>query len=75
MRGPGGAVDFIPYPIDTASGVGTQVAVRDVNKDLLPDVIVGNKRGLFLFLQQRRPVSETEWQAAQPKPFDSSSGK
>jgi hypothetical protein len=75
VRGPGGAVDFVPQQIDTASGVGTQVAVRDVNKDLLPDVIVGNKRGLFLFLQQRRPVSETEWQAAQPKPIDPSGGK
>jgi hypothetical protein len=47
-------VDFIPNLIDDNSGVGTQVAAIDVNGDKLPDVIVGNKKGSFVFLQQAK---------------------
>ena len=35
--------------IDDASGVGTQVVAGDVNGDGKPDVVVGNKRGAFVF--------------------------
>lgn len=49
--GKGGA-EFIPHQIDDDSGVGTQVTAGDVNKDRKPDVIVGNKKGVFVFLQQ-----------------------
>ena len=45
-----GAVQFIPHQIDNDSGVGTQVAATDLNGDKLPDVIVGNKKGSFVFL-------------------------
>ncbi len=48
--GKGGA-DFIPHQIDDDSGVGTQVSVGDVNKDGKMDVMVGNKKGVFVFLQ------------------------
>jgi phage/plasmid primase-like uncharacterized protein len=40
--------------IDTDSGVGTQFAVQDINGDGLPDVIVSNKKGVFVFTQERK---------------------
>ena len=39
--------------IDDDSGIGTQFAVADINGDGLPDVVVSNKKGVHLFLQQR----------------------
>lgn len=49
--GKGGA-QFIPHLIDDASGVGTQVTPGDVNKDGKLDVVVGNKMGVFVLLQE-----------------------
>ena len=46
------SVRFIPYLIDNNSGVGTQVVAGDVNGDKLPDVVVGNKKGTFVFFHQ-----------------------
>ena len=43
---------FIPHEIDNDSGVGTQVAATDLNSDNTPDVLVGNKKGTFVFLSQ-----------------------
>lgn len=43
---------FIPHQIDNDSGVGTQVAAADVNGDGVPDVIVANKKGVFVHLSQ-----------------------
>ena len=65
--GKGGA-EFVPHLIDDASGVGTQVVAGDVDGDGAPDTVVGNKKGTFVNLQQRKPVSEEEWQKAQPQP-------
>ena len=39
--------------IDDDSGIGTQFTVADVNGDGLPDVIVSNKKGTYILLQQR----------------------
>ncbi len=44
---------FELHLIDDDSGVGTAFAVGDVNSDGLPDVAIANKKGVFLFLQQR----------------------
>ena len=60
-------VDFVPHLIDDNSGVGTQVVVGDVNGDGLPDVIVGNKKGTFVHLHEKKSVSKEEWEKAQPK--------
>jgi hypothetical protein len=49
--GKGGA-EFIPHLIDDDSGVGTQVTTGDLNKDSKPDIIVANKKGVFVFRQQ-----------------------
>jgi len=49
--GKGGA-EFIPHQIDDNSGVGTQVTPGDVNKDGKMDVVIGNKKGVFVFIQE-----------------------
>jgi HEAT repeat protein len=53
-RRPGrqGKVAFIPHLIDDDSGVGTQVSASDLNQDGRPDVIVANKKGIFVHLSQ-----------------------
>ena len=45
----GGQAKWTAHMIDDASGVGTQVVAGDVNGDGKPDVVVGNKRGAFVF--------------------------
>jgi hypothetical protein len=52
QRGADGDAQFSVHHIDDDSGVGTQVAATDLNKDKTPDVIVGNKKGTFVFLSQ-----------------------
>lgn len=52
-----GGVDFVPHLIDSESGVGTDVQVGDVNGDKLPDIIIGNKSGTYVLLQERVKVS------------------
>lgn len=68
------SVDFIPYLIDSESGVGTQVVATDINGDSLPDIVVGNKRGTFLHLHQKRTVTRDEWEKAQPKRYTPARG-
>lgn len=53
-RGAGKSVDFVPNLIDDESGVGTQVVVGDIDGNGLPDVVVGNKRGTFVHLHQKK---------------------
>ncbi len=44
-----GQVDFIPHLVDDNSGVGTQVTVGYVTNKKYPDIVVGNKKGVFIF--------------------------
>jgi hypothetical protein len=51
-----GMVHFVPHKIDDDSGIGTQFVVTDVNGDKLQDIVVANKKGVFLFEQVRSTV-------------------
>jgi hypothetical protein len=48
----GGSVTFTPHLVDEQSGVGTQVVAGDVNGDGRTDIVLANKKGAFLFLQE-----------------------
>jgi hypothetical protein len=52
-RGADGMTGFIPHQIDDDSGIGTQFVVDDFNGDKLPDIVVANKKGVFVFEQVR----------------------
>jgi len=41
--------EFIPQLIDDDSGVGTQVTAGFVSNKKYPDIVVGNKKGVFVF--------------------------
>lgn len=53
-RGKDGLAKFTPMVIDNDSGVGTQFTVADLNGDKLPDIIVSNKKGVHIHIQQRK---------------------
>ncbi len=67
VRHPDGTVDWVPHLIDDNSGVGRQVGLGDVNGDGRPDIIIGNKKGAFVFTNVARTVAKAEWEKAQPK--------
>jgi len=52
-----GGVDFVPHLVDAESGVGVDVQVGDVNGDKLPDIVVGNKAGVFILTQEREETT------------------
>ena len=62
-----GGVDFVPHLVDANSGVGTDVQVGDVNADGLPDIVVGNKAGVFILTQERKEISAADAQIMEPK--------
>lgn len=45
-----GRVRFIPHLIDNFVGIGTQIAVIDVDDDERPDVLTAQRRGAYAFL-------------------------
>lgn len=53
VRSDDGTVSFIPYLIDDDSGVGVYFAVDDLTGNGYPDIAVANKKGTFVFHQQR----------------------
>jgi hypothetical protein len=50
---PGKTPLWIPHLVDSNSGVGLQVVVKDMNKDGLPDIVISNKKGVFYFEQRQ----------------------
>jgi hypothetical protein len=64
-----GHAEYIPYLIDDDSGVGTQVTAGFVSNPKYPDVVVGNKKGVFVFKHDAKEVTRAEWEKAQPKPL------
>ena len=66
VRGKDG-VDWVPFKIDDDSGIGVQVLAADVNGDKYPDVIVGNKKGIFIHIGEASKVSKEEYEKQLPK--------
>ena len=62
-----GTVDWVPNLIDDNSGVGRQIGLGDLNNDGRPDIIIGNKKGAFVFTNEAQAVSRADWEKAQPK--------
>lgn len=56
-----GKAVFTPVVLDTASGVGTQLEIKDVSGDGLPDILVGNKNGTFVFRKQGGSSAGRPW--------------
>lgn len=50
---PGPEPQWIAHRIDDDSGVGVHVVTEDITGDGLVDIIVGNKKGVFVFEQRR----------------------
>jgi hypothetical protein len=63
-------VDWIPYQADGEAGIGRQLSVADINGDGQLDIVVGGMKGAHVLTHQTKAVSEAEWKAAQPKPYD-----
>jgi len=48
---PGKDPQWIPHQVDDNSGIGNNFQVEDMNGDKRPDIIVSNKKGVFIFEQ------------------------
>jgi hypothetical protein len=48
---PGKNPSWVPHLVDNNSGAGLNFIVQDINKDKRPDIIVSNKKGVFVFEQ------------------------
>jgi hypothetical protein len=55
-RSANGQVEFIPHLVDNDSGVGTQVTAGFISNKKHPDIVVGNKKGLFV-LEHQAPAA------------------
>jgi hypothetical protein len=53
MERKGKEVKWIKHEIDNDSGVGTQFVVADINNDKLPDIVTSNKKGVYVFIQEK----------------------
>ncbi|PYJ03996.1 MAG: cysteine protease [Verrucomicrobia bacterium] len=53
-----GQADFVPHLVDNDSGIGTQVVAGKVSNAQMPDIVVGNKKGVFLFEHQKATAAE-----------------
>lgn len=45
-------IDFIPHQVDYDSGIGTQFGIIDMNDDNRPDIVISNKKSVYMFLKQ-----------------------
>lgn len=51
---PGKNPRWIPHLVDSNSGVGNNFQVKDINDDKLTDIIISNKKGVFVFEQVKK---------------------
>jgi hypothetical protein len=58
-KAPGGA-EFVPELVHNRSGIGSNAAVTDLNKDGAVDIIVSTRRGTFIFWNNwKKPAAVT----------------
>ncbi len=70
-----GKAEFVPRKVDDDSGVGTQITAGDISGNNMPDILVGNKKGTYIFFQSRVKVSKKAYDAAQPKKVKPKTGE
>src|ERR1044071_8495781 len=46
---PGKEPKWIPHQVDDSSGAGLNSVVEDINKDKMKDIIIGSKKGVYVF--------------------------
>lgn len=51
---PGESPNWVPHLIDDNSGVGVHVVAEDITGDGLLDIIIANKKGVFVFEHERK---------------------
>jgi hypothetical protein len=51
---PGKTPTWTEHKIDEDAGVGLHVEIEDMNKDGFPDFVIGNKKGVHYFEQQKK---------------------
>jgi hypothetical protein len=66
VRGANGKIDWVPHLIDDDSGVGRQIGLGDPNGDGKVDIVIGNKKGTFLFMHETRRGNIEQWARTQP---------
>ena len=49
----GNNTTLIPHIIDNDSGIGMNFTVGDLNGDKTPDIVIGNKKGSFIFMSTK----------------------
>jgi hypothetical protein len=52
QRDNAGKVQYVAHLIDDNSGVGTQVVARRIDGQKIPSIVVGNKKGTFVFVPE-----------------------
>jgi hypothetical protein len=59
VRRSGGQVEFVPHIINNYVGLGTQIAVVDMNGDKRPDVLTAARKGAYVFLNDAKSTQVT----------------
>jgi hypothetical protein len=54
-----GTAQYIPHQIDNDSGVGTQVVAKRIDNGKIPSIVIGNKKGTFVFVPEPRNQQAT----------------
>jgi HEAT repeat protein len=54
MKRENGKLSWIRHDIDFASGVGLHFQIVDLNGDGLRDIVTSNKKGVYVFMQEKR---------------------
>jgi hypothetical protein len=54
LRHEGGSAHYVAHKIDDNSGVGTQVIAKDIDGGKVPSIVVGNKKGTFVFVPEAK---------------------